>query len=48
MSADLVRQIRKYKAEQGPITAKAVAEHFKIEYNTITHLLSGKTYKNVV
>jgi len=43
-----VRQIRKYKADQSPITAKAVAEHFKIEYNTITHLLSGKTYKSVV
>jgi hypothetical protein len=43
-----VRQIRKYKADQSPITAKAVAEHFKLDYSIVTNLLAGKTYKDVV
>lgn len=48
LSDDRVREIRKYKADHPGLTAKAVAEHFNVEYNTCAHLLSRKTYKNVV
>lgn len=47
MTPDLVREIRKYKAENNT-TAKHISEHFGVPYNCITKLLAGQTYKHVV
>ena len=47
LSDEVVRQIRKYKAENN-VTVKAVSDHFKMDYNIIARLLAGKTYTHVV
>ena len=47
MTDDVVRQIRRYKAENN-VTVKAVSEHFKTDYNITARLLAGKTYTHVV